>query len=56
LHTPMLEADGCVTVPEVPGIGCEPNVQALAAHRTAEIVIDSDKKIHRRSFGADAEE
>lgn len=56
LHTPMLEADGCVSVPEVPGIGCEPNVQALAAHRTAEIVIDRDKKIHRRSFGADAEE
>lgn len=33
LHAPELNADGTVTVPEVPGIGLDPNEEALAPHR-----------------------
>jgi L-alanine-DL-glutamate epimerase-like enolase superfamily enzyme len=33
--TPDLNDDGTVTVPEVPGLGCEPNEEALAQYRTA---------------------
>ncbi len=33
LHTPSLNPDGTVTVPEVPGIGLDPDEEALAPHR-----------------------
>ena len=33
LHSPKLNADGTVTVPEVPGIGLDPNEKALAPYR-----------------------
>ena len=33
LHAPELNSDGTVTVPEVPGIGLDPNETALAPHR-----------------------
>jgi L-alanine-DL-glutamate epimerase-like enolase superfamily enzyme len=35
LHAPKLNSDGTVTVPEVPGIGLDPNEEALAPHRIA---------------------
>jgi L-alanine-DL-glutamate epimerase-like enolase superfamily enzyme len=33
LHAPKLNPDGTVTVPEVPGIGLDPDEQALEPHR-----------------------
>lgn len=33
IHAPEFNADGTVTVPEVPGLGCDPNEEALAAFR-----------------------
>lgn len=34
-HAPELNADGTVTVPEVPGLGCDPNEEALARYQVA---------------------
>ena len=50
LHTPQLEADGCVTVPAVHGLGCELNHEALARFKTAEIVVTADGQVARREF------
>ena len=33
LHPPVLNDDGTVTVPDVPGIGLDPNEEALAPYR-----------------------
>ena len=33
LHAPKVNADGTVTVPEVPGAGLDPNEKALAPYR-----------------------
>lgn len=52
LHTPALEADGCVTVPDVPGIGCELNETVLARFKTDEVVIEAGGRCTRRSFAA----
>lgn len=54
LHTPMLQSDGCVTVPDVPGIGCEPNEEALTPYKTAETVIDRERRVTARVLQADA--
>jgi len=35
LHAPSVNADGTVTVPEVPGVGLDPNDKALAPYRIA---------------------
>jgi L-alanine-DL-glutamate epimerase-like enolase superfamily enzyme len=35
LQTPELQSDGCVLVPETPGLGCDPNEEALAPHLAA---------------------
>jgi L-alanine-DL-glutamate epimerase-like enolase superfamily enzyme len=34
--TPELQPDGTVIVPETPGLGCEPNEEALAPFRIAD--------------------
>ncbi len=47
LHTPMLRSDGCVEVPAVPGIGCDPNEAELAPLRTSSTVIDGDGVVQR---------
>jgi len=35
LHTPDINADGTLTVPSVPGNGCEPNEKQLEKYRVA---------------------
>jgi len=40
-HTPLLRDDGTVEVPDVPGIGAEPDEEALAPYRTGVTVIDA---------------
>jgi L-alanine-DL-glutamate epimerase-like enolase superfamily enzyme len=41
LHTPEINADGTVTVPDVPGTGCEVNEAAMAPFKVLEFVIDA---------------
>jgi L-alanine-DL-glutamate epimerase-like enolase superfamily enzyme len=35
LQTPELQSDGCVLVPETPGLGCDPDEATLAPHLVA---------------------
>jgi L-alanine-DL-glutamate epimerase-like enolase superfamily enzyme len=47
LHTPMLQPDGCVEVPQVPGLGCEPNAAALERFKVSEVVISGADTVQR---------
>jgi L-alanine-DL-glutamate epimerase-like enolase superfamily enzyme len=50
LHTPMLEDDGCIAVPKVPGLATEINTESMHRYKTAEITIGSDGEISRKTI------
>jgi L-alanine-DL-glutamate epimerase-like enolase superfamily enzyme len=50
LHTPMLESDGCIAVPQVAGLGTEVDADYMQRYKTSEITVDRDAEISRKTF------